>query len=275
MSKAAFYFSHDSNASQDPKILQMCSVYKAEGYGWYWMLIEQMRDQTDYKLNISGKYAIDAFAMRMYCDSITMHKFLDDCVNEFQLFKRDKSCIWSESLLSRMGKMSDKSESAKHAADVRWGKQPRNNADAMQTHSERNANASKTDAIKENKGKENKGKENKGKENKGKENKGKENKGNKSKKESIPKKAYGSLLNVLLTDDQVTKLKDKFNSHYPDKLEYFSLKKAAKGYKYDSDYAAILTWDRNDIKSNTNSIPEAEPSNKTAIPGLTIEDFGK
>jgi Domain of unknown function (DUF4373) len=151
MAKDAYWFKHDSNASQDPKILQMCSVYKSEGYGWYWMLIEQMRDQENYKLNISGKYALDAFASRFYADALRLHNFIDDCCDEFHLFKRDKSYIWSESLIRRMVKNDVKSEAAKRAAEIRWGKQNQNNANALQPHNESNANASKNDAIREEK----------------------------------------------------------------------------------------------------------------------------
>ena len=151
MSKDAYWFKHDSNASQDPKILQMCSVYKAEGYGWYWMLIEQMRDQANYKLNISGKYAIDAFASRFYANALTLHSFIDDCCDEFHLFKKDKTYLWSESLLRRMTGFNEKSEKARKSAEARWGKQNQSNANAMRTHNESNANASKSDAIREDK----------------------------------------------------------------------------------------------------------------------------
>ena len=56
MSKDAYYFSHDANARRDPRIAQMMSVYGFEGYGWYWALVEMMREQAQYKLDISGKY---------------------------------------------------------------------------------------------------------------------------------------------------------------------------------------------------------------------------
>ena len=124
MSKDAFYFSHDSNASQDPKILQMCSVYKAEGYGWYWMIVEMMRDQENYKLDISGKYAINSLAIRMYTNLDTLVTFLDDCVLEFKLFSRDDVSIWSESLIKRMSKKDEKSEKARQSVLSRWGKKP-------------------------------------------------------------------------------------------------------------------------------------------------------
>ena len=57
--KDAYYFPHDCNARNDPKILALRSVFGAEGYGVYWMLIEIRREQPDYKLQVT-KYLYHA-----------------------------------------------------------------------------------------------------------------------------------------------------------------------------------------------------------------------
>jgi len=131
MVKDAFYFSHDSNAARDPKIIQMRSVYKSEGYGWYWMLVEQMREQDNYKLPLSGKYAINAYALQMDADALRLQGFINDCVSEFRLFMRDDNFLWSESLLRRMVIKEEKSEKARKAANKRWNKRIQNDADAF------------------------------------------------------------------------------------------------------------------------------------------------
>lgn len=151
--KEAYYFSHDSNASQDPKILQMCSVYKAEGYGWYWMLIEMMRDQENYKLSLKGKYAYHALAMRMYCERNAIEQFINDCIYEFGLFISDGDFVWSESLINRMKIKDDKAEKARKSAQIRWGNY-KNDANEEQSQCDGNANASENDALKESKLKE-------------------------------------------------------------------------------------------------------------------------
>lgn len=143
MSKKSIFFSHDTNASQDPKILQMCSVYKAEGYGWFWMLIEKMSEQENYKLPLQGQYTINAYAMRMYCDCNALQKFIKDCVEEFKLFQTDGNYLWSDSLIRRMNYWVNKSEMGKKAADARWHKSKAEysgNADAMQSQSIGNTN---------------------------------------------------------------------------------------------------------------------------------------
>ena len=47
--KDAYFFSHDCNARNDPKILALRSVYGAEGYGVYFMLVEILREQPEYQ----------------------------------------------------------------------------------------------------------------------------------------------------------------------------------------------------------------------------------
>ncbi|MCU6798026.1 DUF4373 domain-containing protein [Paenibacillus sp. WQ 127069] len=169
--KDAYYFSHDSNARVDPKILAMRGVYGAAGYGWYWILIEMMRDEGTHKLGMQSKYAFHAFASQMQCEPQISEQFIKDCINEFSLFKSDESHFWSESLLRRMTRKEEKSEKARKSAEARWGKNAASNKGSPdginETQCDGDANASKNDAIKESKVKESK--ENKSKENKSKE----------------------------------------------------------------------------------------------------------
>lgn len=45
MKKNTIYFTHDSNARRDPKILALIADYGYEGYGRFWALIEFLREQ--------------------------------------------------------------------------------------------------------------------------------------------------------------------------------------------------------------------------------------
>jgi hypothetical protein len=49
MKKDAFWFSHDSNAKDDVKSMKLIDQLGLEGYGIYWVLIETLRDQPEYK----------------------------------------------------------------------------------------------------------------------------------------------------------------------------------------------------------------------------------
>lgn len=140
--KDAYYFSHDANARNDPKIVKLLMHQGWEGYGLYWALVEMLRSEKDYKLE--RNYSTYAFALR------TDESRICAVVEDFELFTVEEGVFYSESLLRRMELREAKSQSARKAAQVRWDK-VKPDANAMQTHSERNAI----------KGKERKGKEKK------------------------------------------------------------------------------------------------------------------
>lgn len=142
--KDAYYFSHDSNARNDPKIAAMMSRYGYEGYGWYWAFIETLRDQPDYKYPMN-KYAIDALALLWHCDRTKAEQYISDCCHEFTtersaLMVMDEHYLWSESLSRRMSAVDLKRVKSSESANSRWS-QSDGNANAMRTHNERNANA--------------------------------------------------------------------------------------------------------------------------------------
>lgn len=153
MSKEAYYFSHDANARQDPKILALMSVYGAEGYGWYWIVVEMLREQSDFTLDMQGKYSFNAIAMQMHCNKDTAEKFVHDCINEFELFESDGQRFWSNSLLRRMALKEEISMKRKKAAEKRWAKK-QNDTDDMQMHSTSNTDGMQGKEKKEKKGKE-------------------------------------------------------------------------------------------------------------------------
>lgn len=62
------------------------------------------------------------------------------------------------------------------------------------------------------------------------------------------KRKYGQFNNVLLSDDEYNKLKERFND-YNDKIENLSGYIASKGDKYKNHYATILNWARKEPPS--------------------------
>ncbi len=137
------YFSHDANASIDPNILKMRAAYGWQGYGWYWALVEMMRTQTDhdYALAMRSQCEWNAFAMLMQCDASCAKKYIEDCIDLFNLFECDGDVFWSKSLRRRMKKMQQKTDQAKAAAEARWASKHSADADAMRQHSGSNADA--------------------------------------------------------------------------------------------------------------------------------------
>ena len=125
MGKDAYFFSHDCNARNDQKILELRSVYGYEGYGRFWALVEMMREEAGYKIMLT-QYVWNALALQLQCDADAAHKFVSDCIEVFHLFESDGESFWSNSLCNRMStfdkKSSRRTDAAKKAAEARWGK---------------------------------------------------------------------------------------------------------------------------------------------------------
>lgn len=149
--KDAYFFAHDCNARNDPKILALRSVYGAEGYGVYFMLIEILREQPEYKLSVN-KYIWSTLAMQMQVDANRLQDIITDCCTEFAengstLLVNDGEYLYSASLLRRMGKVDDISNLRREAARKRWENQPCKCADGSDG-CKQDANAKQSDAKK-------------------------------------------------------------------------------------------------------------------------------
>ena len=224
-------------------MLEMRAVYGAEGYGWYWMIIEMMREQSDFKLELCKR---NALAMHLQCDPDAAHKFVQDCINEFNLFDADDEFFWSNSLLRRMNMRMEKSEKARKAALKRWGKDEscERNANAMQTHSDRNAI---------------KGKERKGK--------------IKERKEKENKTAYADY--VKMTSEEHQKLIDQFGQAATDRMiEILDNYKGANGKTYKSDYRAILNWVADRYQEETAKTARGDPLSAWAEKRKNLRQVG-
>jgi dGTP triphosphohydrolase len=141
MKKEAYYFSHDSNAKDDPKILQLRMEMGWEGYGLFWAVIEMLRNEKDFRMR--KHYSSIAFALQSQEFNIR------NLINDFNLFEIDEEFFWSESLLKRMELKEERSEKARESAKKRWNKDY--DANALPSHNDRNADAMQ---LKESKGKE-------------------------------------------------------------------------------------------------------------------------
>lgn len=151
--KDAYYFSHDSNARSDPKIMALLNSYGMEGYGRWWVIVEMLREQCNYKLP-NEEWVFDALAMAMLCDANSTKKLIDDCVNRFKLLQKDDNYLWSNSLLRRMEKREEerekKVEAGRKGAEKRW-KDGNAKATPKQRHSGGIAKDSKESKVKESK----------------------------------------------------------------------------------------------------------------------------
>lgn len=65
-------------------------------------------------------------------------------------------------------------------------------------------------------------------------------------KEKPVRHKYGMFQNVLLSDDEMEKLKEKFPTDYDMRINKLSMYIDSKGNKYKNHYSTLLNWDRMD-----------------------------
>lgn len=94
--KDAYYFPHDSNAKDDPKIVLLIEQMGLEGYGIYWVLIETLREQPEYRYPLA---LLPALARRF----LTSKEKVAIVVDGYNLFEiENKEFFLSPSLCRRM-----------------------------------------------------------------------------------------------------------------------------------------------------------------------------
>jgi len=105
------YFSHDSNARNDEKLIRLRIRHKAAGYGVYFMLLEILREKKDFLC--PRDYNVIAYELR---EDAALVKSV---IEEFGLFEftEDGKFFYSESFLDRMEKVS---AARRAAANSRW-----------------------------------------------------------------------------------------------------------------------------------------------------------
>ena len=152
--KDAYYFSHDSSASRDIKMLKIKYIYGWEGVGLFWGIIETLRETTDFKFE-SNKDSIDLLASILQVDAIKLQTFINDAI-KVELFVECDGYFYSNSLNDRMQEMNKKRLNG--IANGKKGgrptnEEPKNNLNHNLNH---NLNESKTKPLKERKEKESK-----------------------------------------------------------------------------------------------------------------------
>lgn len=148
------YFSHDSNARNSDKLLPVRMKYGAEGYGIYFMLLERLRDESEY-MSVKD-YNMIAFDLRVDAGKIK------SIIEDFGLFvfTENGEYFYSEGFMKRMeikdAKSKKRSEAGKKGAKKRWGSQDNesdkeNNSNAIAKPSKNIASKVKESKVKKRK----------------------------------------------------------------------------------------------------------------------------
>lgn len=117
MAKETFYFSHDYNARNDEKILELRAEFGPEGYGVFWMIVETMaeNENSGVKATLIGGLSLGyGVAKDRLC------QIINKCL-ELNLFYEEDGYYFSIRLLSHKNYRNKLSVAGKKGAEIKWG----------------------------------------------------------------------------------------------------------------------------------------------------------
>lgn len=136
--KKTYYFQHDYNARNDPKLQAVMIKYGLAGIGAFWCIVEMLYEQ-DGTLPITS---ISSIAYTLHADE----EMLKNIVCKMDLFECNKKFFWSRSVRKRLGIINEISDIRRKAAEKRWKSIKKSDAKAMQMQCKSNAKAQNNDA---------------------------------------------------------------------------------------------------------------------------------
>lgn len=178
----SYYFSHDVDAFNDPKIVAMISEYGVIAYAWWWIIIEKLASYEDYKLPLK-KYTFVALdnelgmknEQNLTCVEHVFNKnehvleqntfcsfcsflFISALINDFELLACDDEFFWSPSLTRRFELRKTKNEEIsqkRRLAGLKSGEARRKNEQKRTSVEQKRTSVEQNELIKEKKRKEN------------------------------------------------------------------------------------------------------------------------
>lgn len=136
--KKTYYFQHDYNARNAPKLQAVMIKYGLAGIGAFWCIVEMLYEQ-DGTLPITS---ISSIAYTLHADE----EMLKNIVCKMDLFECNKKFFWSRSVRKRLGIINEISDIRRKAAEKRWKSSKKSDAKAMQMQCKSNAKAQNNDA---------------------------------------------------------------------------------------------------------------------------------
>jgi uncharacterized protein YdaU (DUF1376 family) len=107
------YFPHDVNAANDPKVETLCTVHGAEGYAFYFIMLETIYRQAEAKLDISDDDVCAMLARKCYVTLDKWRAMLKTAI-KLKLFSADmyeqESSLTSTGIQSRANVVAEERE---------------------------------------------------------------------------------------------------------------------------------------------------------------------
>ena len=107
--KESFYFPHDYDAANDPKLSALVEEYGATGYGIYWYIIELLHQDDHHKLP-QKQYIYLAIAKQMKANVEQIENIVKHCILVCELFVVDGDLFYSPRVLRNFEKRAEISE---------------------------------------------------------------------------------------------------------------------------------------------------------------------
>ena len=158
----SYFFSHDYNARNNPKILMLRAHFGAEGYGVFWMLVETMAERSDGMIDINHLAGL-SIGFGITIETLTK---IVSYATELNLFQQDGQFITTKRVLEHKEQRKKIRDGAKKGAQKRWGKLGDNDNNNPPPNAPGNAQGIPPVTDGQSKRKEKTGKEKTGKENK-------------------------------------------------------------------------------------------------------------
>jgi len=98
--KKSYYFQHDYNPTNDPKIVCLLGNYGGLGYGVFWRIIELLHQEESNKLPLK-LYIYEAIAKQMLASAEQIQAIIEDCF-KFELFQKDDEFFWSNRVFANI-----------------------------------------------------------------------------------------------------------------------------------------------------------------------------
>lgn len=138
--KESYYFSHDYNARQDPKLQEVMAHHGVAGIGIYWCIVEQLYEQGG-TLSLKLTKGI-AYALHVDSDVV------ESVIRDFGLFDIDGDSFYSNTVNARLQKREDISEKRRKAIEARWGKKDDTDTNVLQMNNTCNTKVIQNDTKK-------------------------------------------------------------------------------------------------------------------------------
>jgi len=117
MAKDSYYFSHDYNARNDERILELRAKYGAEGYGIFWMVIETMAETDNGGIK---KTYIGGLSLGYGVAIDRLREIISLCI-VLELFYEEEDYLFSKRLLEHKKLRKTLSDNGSEGARKRWG----------------------------------------------------------------------------------------------------------------------------------------------------------